>query len=231
MHQRWRLGYHRWSEANIAALNQQVAAKLGFRDVLLEQLLRLLTPQCGRDPGQQPLLQAGPNDNLCSTAGWIVIQLIDRSSCQTSSVQCCMITTKCHRKHGQCWCALHAAGGTTVECLPASSPDAARRSLSGSAAASSTNSAPTNVVSSSERQLPGVPRLNLPPGAMAMPRGGLTRSSRRAGSNWSSPAPSPKLSPAPFFLGQSRCLEANAKLLAGPVLGNTHHLPCNQHHA
>lgn len=118
VHQRWRPGYHRWSEPDIPAVYQQVAARQGFRDVLLEQLLRLLALHHGRDPVQQPLLQAGPNDNLCSAAGRLVIQVIDRPSCQPCSLQYCLITTNSSDSMAGVACMLQVAP-TLSACLPA----------------------------------------------------------------------------------------------------------------
>jgi hypothetical protein len=184
----------------------QVAAEQGFRDVLLEQLVRVLAPQQGRDPGQQSLLQAGPSDNLCSTAGRL---LLPKTICLLPLVQTMhapALTPECKASNTAFF---HHAGGTATRSLSASSPEAVRRQLSASGSAA-TGSTMLHTSTSLDGQLPGVPRLNLPPGALAVPVVGLTRSSRRAGSSWNSPAPSPKPSPAPFFLGQSRYLVINS---------------------
>ena len=67
---------------------QQVAAEQGFRDMLVEQLVRVLAPQHGRDPGQQLLLQAGPSDNLCSTTGWLVVTTDDLPNNECTCTHC-----------------------------------------------------------------------------------------------------------------------------------------------
>lgn len=204
----------------------QVAAEHGFRDVLLEQLVRLLAPQQGRGATQQQLLQAGPGDNLCNPAGRRSLPrnaLPDTAVSSSSSISsdvwtqhsiCAMSKMSNDRGPSE---SAEGDAAAAASALLAGSPQAARRQ-SLAARPTAAGAAALNGVSSSPQQLSGVPKLTLPPGATAMPVGGLTRSSRRAGSNWNSPAPSPLPSPAPFFPGQNRCSAASLLWLGARLL-------------
>lgn len=165
--------YHLLIAALDLPITCKVAAEQGFREVLLQQLVRLLAPQHGHESAQPPLLQAGPSDNLCSSA--------------------------------------EGDAATAAAALLAGSPQAARKQPASTDASATVGGPAMAADSGVQRQLAGVPKLALPPGATAMQLGGLTRSSRRAGGNWASREPSPLPSPAPLFPGQNGPQQGSAK--------------------